>query len=152
MSLFSGWTGIDLSQYDPDEHLQFIENDAMRSRVEIFTKADPDKQWTINEIAEFVGIGGIGPVVAGTPETIADEMEKWVNEAGVDGFNITYTVMPGSFEEFSELVIPVLQERGLVKKEYEQKTLRGHLFGFDQLANHHPGKQYSWKHLSTHRS
>ncbi|MBM7716223.1 FMN-dependent oxidoreductase (nitrilotriacetate monooxygenase family) [Bacillus thermophilus] len=152
LSLFSGWTGIDLSQYDPDEHLQFIENDAMRSRVEIFTKADPDKQWTINEIAEFVGIGGIGPVVAGTPETIADEMEKWVNEAGVDGFNITYTVMPGSFEEFSELVIPVLQERGLVKKEYEQKTLRGHLFGFDQLANHHPGKQYSWKHLSTHRS
>ncbi|MBS4205362.1 LLM class flavin-dependent oxidoreductase [Lederbergia citrea] len=148
LSLFSGWTGIDLSQYDPDENLQFVENDSMRSRLEIFTKVDPDKQWTINEIAEFVGIGGIGPVVVGTPEVIADEMEKWVNEAGVDGFNITYAIMPGSFEDFSELVIPVLQERGLVRKEAKRQTLRANLFGFDQLADHHPGKQYSRKQLT----
>ena len=66
LSLFSGWTGIDLSEYDLDEDLQFVENDSMRSRVEIFTKVDPNKKWTIREIAEFVGIGGIGPVVVGT--------------------------------------------------------------------------------------
>ncbi len=108
MSLFSGWTGIDLSEYDLDEDLQFVENDSMRSRVDIFTKVDPDKKWTIREIAEFVGIGGIGPVVVGTPEKIADEMERWVNEADVDGFNITYAIKPGSFKDFAELVAPVL--------------------------------------------
>lgn len=145
LSLFSGWTGIDLSEYDLDENLDYIENDSMRSRLEIFTTVDPNKQWTIREIAEFVGIGGIGPVVVGTPEQIADEMEKWINETGVDGFNITYVVMPATFTEFATEVVPILQERGLVKKELKQQTLRRSLFGTDHLADHHPGKQYDRK-------
>ena len=145
MSLFSGWTGIDLSEYDLDEDLQFVENDSMRSRVEIFTKVDPDKKWTIREIAEFVGIGGIGPVVVGTPEKIADEMERWVNEADVDGFNITYAIKPGSFKDFAELVVPVLQERGLVREKDNAQgtTMRGNLFGTDRLPENHPGKKHS---------
>lgn len=145
MSLFSGWTGIDLSEYDLDEDLQFVENDSMRSRVEIFTKVDPDKKWTIREIAEFVGIGGIGPVVVGTPDKIADEMERWVNEADVDGFNITYAIKPGSFKDFAELVTPVLQERGLIRKkdDVQSTTMRGNLFGTDRLPENHPGKKYS---------
>lgn len=145
LSLFSGWTGIDVSQYDPDEKLSFVENDSMRSRLEIFTNVDSEKQWTINDIAEFVGLGGTGPVVVGTPERIADEMERWINVAGVDGFNITYAVMPGSFNDFSELVVPALMERGLLRKQSERQTLRANLFGSDQLADHHPGKQYSRK-------
>ena len=145
MSLFSGWTGIDLSEYDLDEDLQFVENDSMRSRVDIFTKVDPDKKWTIREIAEFVGIGGIGPVVVGTPEKIADEMERWVKEADVDGFNITYAVKPGSFKDFAELVVPVLQERGLVREKdtAQATTMRGNLFGTDRLPENHPGKKHS---------
>ena len=146
LSLFSGWTGIDLSEYDLDEDLQFVENDSIRSRVEIFTKVDPDKKWSIKEIAEFVGIGGIGPVVVGTPERIADEMERWVNEADVDGFNITYAVKPGSFKDFAELVVPVLQERGLVRKQSEATTMRANLFeAGDQLPEHHAGKRFSSK-------
>ncbi|QUW22544.1 LLM class flavin-dependent oxidoreductase [Sporosarcina sp. Marseille-Q4063] len=145
MSLFSGWTGIDLSEYDLDEDLQFVENDSMRSRVEIFTKVDPNKKWNIREIAEFVGIGGIGPVVVGTPEKIADEMERWVNEADVDGFNITYAIKPGSFKDFAELVTPVLQERGLIRKkdDVQETTMRGNLFGTDRLPVNHPGKRFS---------
>jgi long-chain alkane monooxygenase len=145
MSLFSGWTGIDLSEYDLDEDLQYVENDSMRSRVEIFTKVDPNKKWTIREIAEFVGIGGIGPVVVGTPEKIADEMERWVNEADVDGFNITYAIKPGSFKDFAELVTPVLQERGLIRQkgDVQETTMRGNLFGTDRLPVNHPGKKHS---------
>jgi long-chain alkane monooxygenase len=117
----------------------------MRSRVEIFTKVDPNKKWTIREIAEFVGIGGIGPVVVGTPEKIADEMERWVNEADVDGFNITYAIKPGSFKDFAELVTPVLQERGLIRQkgDVQETTMRGNLFGTDRLPVNHPGKKHS---------
>lgn len=148
LSLFSGWTGIDLSIYDLDDNLDYIQNDAMRSRLEIFTTVDPNKKWTIREIAEFVGIGGIGPVVAGTPETIADQMETWVNEAGVDGFNIAYVVMPETFTDFATYVVPVLQERGLVRKDVKQQTHRHNLFGTDHLPVHHPGKQYDQKNQS----
>src|SRR5690554_5751960 len=145
LSLFSGWTGIDLSEYDLDDKLDYSENDSMRSRLEIFTTVDPNKQWTIREIAEFVGIGGIGPLVTGTPDTIADKMEEWINEAGVDGFNITYVVMPETFTDFATQVVPVLQERGLVRKEVQKQTLRSNLFGADHLATHHPGKHYDRK-------
>lgn len=78
----------------------------------------------------------------GSAEQIADTMEAWVNEAGVDGFNITYAITPSTFKDFISYVVPILQERGLVQKEYEGNSLRDNLFGHeDQLPAHHPGKQ-----------
>lgn len=142
LALFGGWTGIDFSGYEPNEKLRFIQNDAIHSAIETFTKIDPNKQWTVDEVAKFVGVGGIGPVAVGTPEKIADIMEQWINEAGVDGFNIAYAVTPGTFKEFVDEVVPVLQERGLVQKEYAGDTLRANLTGQDQLPEHHPGKSY----------
>ena len=142
LALLGGWTGIDLSSYEPDEELRYIKNEAIHSAVEIFTKIDPDKKWTVKEVAEFVGVGGIGPVAVGSPERVADIMEEWIEETGVDGFNIAYAITPGTFKDFVDLVIPVLQERGLVQKEYQEETLRGNLTGSSQLPLSHPGKQY----------
>ncbi|EMR07294.1 Nitrilotriacetate monooxygenase component A [Bhargavaea cecembensis DSE10] len=140
LALFGGWTGIDFSDYEPQEKLRFVKNDAIHSAIETFTKIDPDKQWTVEEVAKFVGVGGIGPVAVGTPEKIADTMEQWINEAGVDGFNIAYAVTPGTFKDFVNDVVPVLQDRGLVQKEYGGRTLRANLTGKDRLPKHHPGK------------
>ncbi|WP_010282143.1 LLM class flavin-dependent oxidoreductase [Bacillus timonensis] len=142
LALFGGWTGVDLSSYDPDDKIEYIKNDAIHSALETFTKIDPEKHWTVKQVAEFVGIGGIGPVAVGSPEQVADEMEKWIEETDVDGFNIAYAVTPGTFEDFVELVIPVLQERGLVRKEYADGGLRKNLFGYEQLPDHHPARQY----------
>ncbi|MED1469848.1 LLM class flavin-dependent oxidoreductase [Bacillus salipaludis] len=147
LALLGGWTGINFDRYNPDDKIKYVENDAIQSVVETFTKIDPSKQWTVREIADVVGIGGMGPVVVGTPEKIADTMEEWVNEIGVDGFNIAYAVTPGTFEEFVEYVIPILQERGLVRKEYEKGTFRKNLFGYDQLPDAHIARQYR-KHFS----
>lgn len=143
LALFGGWSGIDLSQYDRSENLKYVRNDAIHSAIEAFTKIDPSRQWTVEEIANFVGIGGRGPVFVGTPEVIVDTMEAWVSEAGVDGFNIAYAVTPGSFIDFVDLVVPELQRRGLFWKEYESDTLRGNLYdGRSHLPYHHPGRQY----------
>lgn len=145
MALFGGWTGIDLSEYKPDENLEYAENNAIQSMVENFTKIDPDRQWTVDEIKNFVGIGGMGVTAVGSPEQVADTMEHWVNEAGVDGFNIAYAITPGTFKDFAELVVPILQERGLVRKEYDGTTLRDNLFGNgSQLPSRHPGKKYRY--------
>ncbi|MRH41344.1 NtaA/DmoA family FMN-dependent monooxygenase [Aquibacillus halophilus] len=150
LALFGGWTGLDLSQYGPDENLSYVENDSIRSVVENFTKIDPDINWTVDKIKEHLGIGGLGTKMVGSPEQIADEMERWVNEAGVDGFNIAYAITPGTFKDFAELVVPVLQERGLVKKAYDGETLRENLFGKgSQLPDHHPGKSYSFTNIVT---
>jgi len=63
----------------------------------------------------------------GTPESIADEMERWFNNEGADGFNLMPPSLPGGIEDFVEQVVPELQRRGLFRKDYEASTLRGHL-------------------------
>lgn len=148
LALLGGWTGIDFSGYNPDDTLEYIQSNAMQSAVEVFTRADPDRKWTIRELATFVGIGGRGPVAVGTPEQIADEIEYWVEETGVDGFNLAYTLAPGSFEDFVELVVPVLQERGLVQKEYADGTYREKIYGEGQnhLKETHPGAGFKQLH------
>lgn len=143
LALFGGWTGIDLSSYAPDQKLEYIENDAIQSALENFTKIIPGKQPTVQDIRDFVGIGGLGPVTVGAPEQVADELERWVSEAGVDGFNIAYAITPGTFRDFIDLVVPILQERGLVQSDYEGTTLRDKLFQKgDRLNAQHPGHRF----------
>ncbi|WP_067935611.1 LLM class flavin-dependent oxidoreductase [Alicyclobacillus kakegawensis] len=142
LALYGGWSGLDLSKYGPSEPLQYVRSDAIHSAVEVFTKMDPDRQWTVEEIARFIGIGGRGPVFVGTADRIADEMKAWVDEAGVDGFNVAYAVIPGTFVDFVDMVVPTLQRRGLVWNDYAFDTLRGNLYGGrPYLPDDHPGRQ-----------
>lgn len=143
LTLVSGWTGIDFSVYDPDEPIKYIKNDAVQSAVEAFTSADPNRVWTVREIAEWAGIGGLGPVVVGSPTEVADQLEQWVNDTDIDGFNLAYAVSPESFQDIVELVVPELQRRGVYKKEYRPGTLREKLFGRGpRLSAPHPGARY----------
>jgi alkanesulfonate monooxygenase len=95
LTLVSGWTGIDFSQYDLDEPIRYIRNEAVHSAVESFTVADPDRVWTVREIAEWAAIGGLGPVFVGSPGQVADQMEGWVKDTDIDGFNLAYDRVPG---------------------------------------------------------
>jgi FMN-dependent oxidoreductase (nitrilotriacetate monooxygenase family) len=144
LALMSGWTGVDLSQYRPDQELRAMETNANQSALESFTVSDPDRHWTIQEIAEFVGIGGRGPVVVGAPGTVADELQRWMGETDVDGFNLAYVVMPETFQDIVDLLIPELQRRGVYKKEYRLGTLREKLFGQSPyLPETHPGNSFA---------
>ncbi len=79
--------------------------------------------------------------IVGTPEQIADSLVEW-QEAGVDGINVMNWVIPGSFEEFGEHVMPELRRRGLAQSEYTDGTLRRKLFGHDRLPDSHPAAAY----------
>lgn len=128
LTLMSGWTGVDFSTYAPDEPIKHIRNDAIHSAIDSLTVADPDRVWTIRELAEHAAIGGLGVTFVGGPQTIADKLEAWVAETDVDGFNLAYAVTPGSFNDFIEHIVPELQRRGRYKTAYKQGTLREKLF------------------------
>ncbi|MDB5999514.1 MAG: putative monooxygenase [Rhizobacter sp.] len=72
----------------------------------------------------------------GTPEQLADLMQRWLQEGGCDGFNVMPPYFPDQLAVFVDQVVPELQRRGLFRKEYEGSTLREHM----GLAKPAPGK------------
>ena len=140
LALMSGWTGLDFGAMAPDEVVRFTDKtNAMSSALEAFTTADPDREWTVREIARHAAIGGRGPVVIGSAEEVAEELRAWVEETDVDGFNLAYALTPGTFADVADLVVPELQTRGLFKHDYAPGTLREKLFGRSaRLEASHP--------------
>lgn len=143
LALYGGWSGIDLSTLDPDQPLTYVDTDAARSALSIFTKADPTREWTPRDIAEYVGIGGIGAVIVGSPTTVADELERWIEVGGIDGFNLAYVVTPGTFQDVVDLLVPELRRRGrLDDGGREGATLRERLSGDAVVPAWHPAHAY----------
>ncbi|HEY8289078.1 MAG TPA: LLM class flavin-dependent oxidoreductase, partial [Acetobacteraceae bacterium] len=129
LALMSGWTGLDFGSLPRDEPVRFTTRNAMTSALEAFTTADPDRVWTVREIARHAAIGGRGPVVVGSYTEVADAFEDWVADTGVDGFNLAYALTPETFTDIVDLVVPELQRRGVYKHDYAPGTLREKLYG-----------------------
>ncbi|MDN6815033.1 MAG: LLM class flavin-dependent oxidoreductase, partial [Corynebacterium variabile] len=130
LTLMSGWMGVDFSSFDLDDPVVGIESNAIQSAVAAFQRSAGEKgrEWAVREVAEFGGIGGLGPVVVGSGESVADQLENWVEATGVDGFNLAYAVTPGTFRDVIDHVVPVLQTRGEYPTTYAPGTLREKLF------------------------
>ncbi len=89
---------------------------------------------TVRQLLRALG-GGVGHrIVAGTPEAIADDIEAWFRAGAADGFNLMPDVLPDGLETFVDAVVPILQRRGLFRRDYAGTTLRDHL-GLDRPAS-----------------
>jgi alkanesulfonate monooxygenase SsuD/methylene tetrahydromethanopterin reductase-like flavin-dependent oxidoreductase (luciferase family) len=82
---------------------------------------------TLRQLLRKLSGGSGHRIVAGTPEQIADDMERWFRAGAADGFNVMPDVLPSGFDDFADHVIPELQRRGLFRRDYTESTLRGHL-------------------------
>jgi FMN-dependent oxidoreductase (nitrilotriacetate monooxygenase family) len=145
LAFYAGVTGVDLSQLDAHQPLQYVDTDSARFALDIFSRADPNRDWTPHEVARFVGVGAMGPVIVGSPATVADELERWVVEADITGFNLAYAVAPGTFVEFIDLVVPELQRRGRYWHDYDEgTTLREKIYGpgHTRVRDDHPAAVY----------
>jgi FMN-dependent oxidoreductase (nitrilotriacetate monooxygenase family) len=133
--------GIDFSKYDLDEPIETGKSTAIVSNVEAMTRtAGP--QWTKRKLLEQMALGSRQAPMIGSAEQIADTLVAWMDQAGVDGFNLSRTVVPECFDDVIELVIPILQERGLYKTGYSDGSLRQKLFGTPRLPDRHVGARY----------
>ncbi len=134
----SGAIGVDLGAIDPDVPLGDVDAMAIRGWVKGIIEAAPDKTITFRDL---IRARTEERFLVGAPEQIADALETWF-EAGVDGFNLTYTVTPGTFVDFIEHVVPELRRRGLVQTDYAPGTLREKLFGHPKLPAGHHGASF----------
>ncbi|SFB02391.1 FMN-dependent oxidoreductase, nitrilotriacetate monooxygenase family [Cohnella sp. OV330] len=139
-TLLGAWSGIDFASAGEGKLLEFVEKRDNRGLIESLRRTDPNKRWSVDELANFFAFG-TSSLTVGSPEQIADEIEAFVEETGADGFNIGHVIQPGTVESFVDLVVPELQKRGLTQKEYAEGTFRDKLYGEGpHLRSDHPGQ------------
>lgn len=120
--------GTDASGFDPDAPLptNLPETNASKTSQAGVIKLAKDENLTVRQLAGRLG-GQSGLAFVGTPESIADDLGTWLNEEAADGFTVTFPFLPQGLDDVVENLVPVLQERGLFRKDYEGSTLREHL-------------------------
>jgi alkanesulfonate monooxygenase len=119
--------GTDASKFEPDAPLPEIpETNASKSGRERTIALAKRENLTVRQLAQRLGGYG-GLAMVGTAQTIADEMQEWIETKGSDGFTIMFPYLPGGLEDFCDKVIPELQRRGIFRRDYEGKTLRENL-------------------------
>jgi long-chain alkane monooxygenase len=134
----SGKLGVDLGQVDLDRPVGDLTVAGVQGIIDSLRASDPTGVGTFRDLVLHL----LSARVVGTPEQIADELERWA-EAGVDGINVMDVPAHGTFAEFGERVVPVLQRRGLVPYEYAAGTLREKLFGAGPtLPARHPARAH----------
>lgn len=116
--------GHDASNFDLDAPLPDIpETNASKSGRERAIKMAERESLTVRQLAQRMG-GYSGLAMVGTAETIADEMEEWIEKNACDGFTIMFPFLPEGLDLFVDRVVPEIQRRGLFRREYAGKTLR----------------------------
>jgi len=137
--------GVDLAGYGMDEPVAAGPGNAIRSNMASMAQiAGP--AWTKRKLLDHAVLGSRHMPIIGDPAQVADALQAWMEEADVDGFNLSRTVMPECLESFIDLVIPVLQARGVFKTAYAPGTYREKLFGQGALlaAGHPAARHRRW--------
>ena len=120
--------GLDLTKFPLDGPLpELPPSNAAKARQALVVKTARDNNMTLRQIARHTAAGTGHRVLVGTPQYMADEIETWLKEEAVDGFNIVCNHYPKPFEDFCTEVVPELQRRGIFRTEYEGTTLRENL-------------------------
>ncbi|WP_208246602.1 LLM class flavin-dependent oxidoreductase (plasmid) [Rhizobium sp. T1470] len=141
---YSASTGIDLSRYGLDDPIEQKSTNANQSALAAITR-EAREVVTLRQIIDQMVLGSRMKPIVGSAEQVADRLGAWVLDAGVDGFNLARTVAPESLRDFVDLVVPVLQERGLFKADYAEGPLRQKLFGGSgRLPSSHPAAAFRY--------
>jgi FMN-dependent oxidoreductase (nitrilotriacetate monooxygenase family) len=127
----------DFRQYDldaPFPDVLHVAERGFRTHAENIVKLASDNNYTLRQTVQQLSGPKPTPFV-GSPETVANVLQRWFEERALDGYNI-HIGHPAQFRRFTEDVLPILRERGLLRTEYESDTLRGNL-GIPVPENRH---------------
>lgn len=128
MALTSSHIGTDLSRFSRDQPVSDLDlPEGSRGSFDVILQGTRAEGLNLGEAARRFATSELAPQVVGTPESVADQLEAMFSTGCCDGFILTPTVSPGTWEQFTRAVVPILQRRGLLRRRYTAPTLRGHL-------------------------
>jgi N-acetyl-S-(2-succino)cysteine monooxygenase len=138
VGLLSALISFDLSGYPIDKPLPDLPDikdiNGAKTRFQLVKDLGDREGLTIRQLYQRVAGARGHREIKGTPIQIADQLQEWFENGAADGFNIMPPYLPGGLDDFVNLVIPELQDRGLFREEYTGQTLRDHL-GLSRPAN-----------------
>jgi FMN-dependent oxidoreductase (nitrilotriacetate monooxygenase family) len=143
-ALFLGWSGVDLMQFDLDATLDQVSTEVGQTMLSRFQNGE-----TIREILAIIASTMGGPRVTGTAESVADQLQHYVETSDVDGFLIEWTYGGwDSFQDFAEQVMPILRQRGWLPETARAGSMRERLGGSEsaRLPASHPAAVYRETH------
>lgn len=136
---FSSSIGMDLSRFQEHEAIPYQKTNSIASVNQRFKQ----QSVSIADLKQQHVLGGRYPLFIGSGASIAEQLITYLDETGIDGFNLTRTVAPESHHDFIRYVIPELQQRGRYKTAYQDGSLRHKLIGQgDRLPSTHPVQAY----------
>lgn len=138
LALLAGLSGgTDLSPYPLDGPFpELPKTVGWVSRQQMMVDIARKHSFSIRQLYQWIATARGHWTIVGTPAQVADQLQLWFENEAADGFNVLPPVLPGSLDDFVDLVIPELQRRGLFRTAYEGTTLRENL-GLARPANQH---------------
>ncbi|KAL1311443.1 hypothetical protein AAFC00_001603 [Neodothiora populina] len=120
-ALFGGWTGTDLSTSTDDEDFTFTKLGGIQSMIKAWTATVPGTagfKWTKRRVLQELANSGAHAKAVGSPKRVADILQHWIDIADSDGFNLSYAMTPGTFEDLVKWLWPELKARGVLQNDY----------------------------------
>ena len=128
MAQISGHIGLDLSTMDPDQPIADVQlEEGSRGSFDVILQGTAAEGLTLGEAARRFATSELCPQIVGTAESVAETLTGLFERRACDGFVLTPTLSPGMWEQFTRSVVPILQKRGVFRREYAGRTLREHL-------------------------
>ena len=131
LKFVSGYMGnVDFSKYSLDTpaiEVDYPEVNSIQSNFNELIDIVKRENLKVGDLYARLFNVGKRDAFVGSPQQVADEMERWFNEKACDGFMLQFPLLPRDLEAFVEKVVPILQEKGIFRKDYEGNTLREHL-------------------------
>jgi FMN-dependent oxidoreductase (nitrilotriacetate monooxygenase family) len=126
----SAHLGVDLGRFAPDQPVpELSASVGSLGAYGSLREVSQAEGLTLAQVARRYTLDGLAPEIVGTPEHVADALQQMFEQRGCDGFMLGFKTMPGAVEDFCRMVVPILQERGVYRRNYSATTLRGHLAG-----------------------
>ena len=126
LAILSSHMDFDISQLALDDQMGPIDLPGLQSLMRMYSNT-AGRPMSVREVAKMHGESVSLPQIVGTAAQVADQLEAYYDTAGGDGFMLSAIYSPGAIEEFVDLVVPELQQRGRFRTDYAGRTQREHL-------------------------
>jgi FMN-dependent oxidoreductase (nitrilotriacetate monooxygenase family) len=127
LSTLAAHANSDFSDLPLEASVEAVQSSGSQGNLAALKSIAAGQSITIADAGRIYGRGVMCPRFVGTPKDVADQMAEVVTSGAADGFVVSPAFLPDTFEDFVDAVVPILQQKALLRRDYRGKTLRDHL-------------------------